>query len=64
MAMQQLSTIELDDASRFSPAPVDALKFGRRDGFHAELRRRVDRYFEETGKSPRDCPRMYLKTAW
>jgi len=46
-----------------SPAASDALKFGRGDGFHAELRRRVDRYFRATGESPRDCPRMYLKTA-
>lgn len=32
-------------------------------GFLAELRRRTDAYFKETGKSERDCWRMYLKTA-
>lgn len=39
------------------------LKFGKDDGFHAELRRRVDEYFQRTGLQERDCPRMYLKTA-
>ena len=40
-----------------------SLKFAASDGFQAELRRRVDHYFESTGQRPRDCPRMYLKTA-
>ncbi len=39
------------------------LKFGASDGFHRELRNRVDQYFESTGRNPRDCPQMYLKTA-
>ncbi|HUY90941.1 MAG TPA: acyl-CoA desaturase [Pirellulales bacterium] len=39
------------------------LKFEASDGFQLELRRRVDDYFETTGKRRRDCPRMYLKTA-
>lgn len=38
-------------------------KFARGDDFHGELRRRVERYFRSTGRRPRDCPRMYLKTA-
>ncbi len=37
-------------------------KFTGRSGFQAELRRRVDAYFEETGKPRRDCPQLYLKT--
>jgi linoleoyl-CoA desaturase len=44
------------------PAP-DALKFGSADGFRLELQRRVDQYFRDTGRGPRDCPQMYLKTA-
>jgi linoleoyl-CoA desaturase len=32
-------------------------------GFMSELRRRTDDYFATTGKSDRDCWRMYLKTA-
>ena len=39
------------------------LKFAASDGFQQELRRRVDSYFEATGKAPRDCPQLYLKTA-
>lgn len=44
------------------PAPGE-LKFDSNDVFLRELRHRVDRYFETTGLTPRDCPRMYLKTA-
>jgi linoleoyl-CoA desaturase len=32
-------------------------------GFHGEVKRRVQAYFERTGLSQRDSPRMYLKTA-
>ncbi len=39
------------------------LKFHGRSGFQAELRRRVDEYFEKQNAKPRDCPQMYLKTA-
>ena len=39
------------------------LTFSRDTGFHAELRRRVAEYFEQTGQRQRDCPEMYLKTA-
>lgn len=46
-------------ASRSAPG----VKFGADDGFCRELRRRVERYFEESGLRERDCPRMYLKTA-
>jgi linoleoyl-CoA desaturase len=38
-------------------------KFGARDDFHQELRRRIDFYFESSGRKRRDCPRMYGKTA-
>ena len=43
--------------------PVKALKFGRDTQFQAELKRRVDEFFQETGQPRRDVPRMYAKTA-
>lgn len=39
------------------------VKFKRETGFQTELRRRVEHYFATTGRRPRDCPRMYLKSA-
>jgi len=38
-------------------------KFGYGDAFYRELCRRVDDYFQRTGKNRRDRPRMYWKTA-
>ena len=38
-------------------------RFGGDSGFQKELRRRVEDYFQSTGRRPRDCPQMYLKTA-
>lgn len=57
--------------SSLATAPVDgtgvshssALKFTGSDKFIRELRKRVDAYFEKTGKNKRDCPGMYFKTA-
>src|SRR5207253_4199801 len=37
--------------------------FAADNGFHGELKRRVHAYFEQSGLSPRDSVRMYLKTA-
>jgi linoleoyl-CoA desaturase len=39
------------------------VKFTASDAFLKELRRRVDEYFAQTGRRPRDCPAMYFKTA-
>jgi len=39
------------------------LKFNGSDKFIRELRKRVDAYFEQTGKRRRDVPAMYFKTA-
>lgn len=39
------------------------MKFGPNDGFQLALRRRVQKYFEDTGRRQRDCPQMYVKTA-
>ncbi len=42
-----------------SPLP----KFQRTDEFRRILREKVNRYFAETARRPRDCPAMYLKSA-
>jgi len=38
------------------------IKFGGTDDFHKALKARVDRYFRLTGRKPRDCWQMYLKS--
>jgi len=52
-------------APKVSETAADAghLKFSRSDGFLHALRERVDEYFRGTGRSPRDCASMYLKSA-
>jgi linoleoyl-CoA desaturase len=37
-------------------------KFPKGNQFYIELQRRLSGYFQESGKQPRDCPRMYWKT--
>ena len=45
-------------------APITGgVKFANDEGFHLEVRRRVDEYFRTTGRRPRDCWQLYLKTA-
>ncbi len=59
-----------------SPGPIDhpdpgislesqplKVRFPGSGPFHGELKRRVDQYFATVATSPRDAPRMYLKTA-
>ncbi len=41
----------------------DRLTFARDDEFNHAVRRRVDQYFASVRRKPRDCPRMYFKTA-
>src|ERR1700733_13737789 len=43
--------------------PNGPVKFNGSDRFIRELRKRVDAYFEQTGRRRRDCPKMYFKTA-
>lgn len=43
--------------------PGSGVKFARHNEFQAELRRRVDEYFQTPGRRRRDVPQMYLKTA-
>lgn len=40
-----------------------SLKFGNGNAFHREIQRRVDDYFQATGRRRRDCWQMYAKTA-
>ena len=49
------------------PAVIDApprVRFADRPAFSQELRARADAYFEAEGLTPRDVPRMYLKSAF
>ena len=47
-----------------TPTPrAGKLTFARDTGFHDEVKRRVLAYFERTGLSQQDSPRMHLKTA-
>lgn len=39
------------------------VKFSTSDQFLKEIKKRVDAYFKQTGRKPRDCPQMYFKTA-
>jgi linoleoyl-CoA desaturase len=63
MTMQQ--TIRPRSPSRLAPTEESdrRLKFGASSGFQERLRSRVREYFRSTGKRPRDCWQMYLKTA-
>src|SRR5689334_12478161 len=53
----------MQEPSMNASRPSANLKFNGSDRFIRELRRRVDAYFEQSGKRPRDCPQMYFKTA-
>lgn len=45
------------------PFASRSLKFGNDNAFHREIRRRVDDYFQTTGRRRRDSWQMYAKTA-
>ena len=45
-----------------TPEPRRSPKFGRHNEFQIEIKRRVDEYFQTTGRRRRDVPQMYLKT--
>lgn len=50
-------------AATTATGEVKNVKFGGDMAFHRDLKARVARYFAMTGRSQRDCPQMYLKTA-
>jgi linoleoyl-CoA desaturase len=56
--MRQLRAIDAD-----ADVATGRLTFARDTGFHDEVKRRVQAYFERTGLSQQDSPRMHLKTA-
>ena len=58
----QLIASEVQPVKEKRPTPAK-LKFHGSDRFLRELRKRVDAYFEKTGRKRRDCPQMYFKTA-
>jgi linoleoyl-CoA desaturase len=45
-----------------STSPTKGLSFGHDTAFQVALRRRVTEYFCSTGRPPRDCWQMYVKT--
>src|SRR5688500_13821869 len=65
--MAETDVQELEEKAVAEPesarAGRGALKFGKKNEFQSELRRRVDEFFEKTGRPRRDVPQMYLKTA-
>ncbi|HEX4054935.1 MAG TPA: acyl-CoA desaturase [Tepidisphaeraceae bacterium] len=56
-------TMIAGDGEPHGRVPLPKLKFSGSDRFLRELRKRVDAYFDRTGRSRRDCPQMYFKTA-
>src|SRR5258708_972036 len=63
MTLQRQDKMNKPNGQTLPLVAPGALKFGRGDGFHSALRERVDSYVRSTGRRPRDCVRMYLKTA-
>src|SRR5687768_8559067 len=52
----------MDRRRSFMTHTAPRLKFTASDAFLKELRKRVDAYFERTGRPRRDCAQMYFKT--
>jgi linoleoyl-CoA desaturase len=63
MASQRQNETNKPVGQMLPAAAAGELKFGTSDGFLSVLRQRVNTYFRSTGRRPRDCLRMYLKTA-
>lgn len=61
--MTSSSAIDVEPKPKADSSQLSKLKFTGSDRFLHELRKRVDAYFESTGKRRRDCPKMYFKTA-
>src|SRR5690242_1302878 len=60
-----MASPQQDHVSSTGPCTAQSatVKFNGSDRFIRELRRRVDAYFQRTGRPRRDCPQMYFKTA-
>jgi linoleoyl-CoA desaturase len=63
MTVQQEVLADRPSHSESLTAVPGTLKFGSDNEFHAVLRQRAAAYFQNTGRRPRDCPQMYVKTA-
>jgi linoleoyl-CoA desaturase len=63
MIQTQEPTEQRATAPRAEIGQATGLKFGGDNQFQAELKRRVDGYFQATGRPRRDVPAMYVKTA-
>jgi linoleoyl-CoA desaturase len=69
--MNQTNIAAQEDANTYLPdhgakpevVVSQTVKFARNDEFLKKLKSRVDAYFAETGRNPRDCWQMYFKTA-
>jgi len=62
--MERHKTIARGVARGSEGVPLSARpKFSGSTEFQVELRRRVDEFFQQTGRKARDCPQMYVKTA-
>ncbi len=59
-----MPTLGLNDLSApsLNSTTASCPRFARDNAFQVELRRRVDEYFERTGRRRRDVPQMYVKT--
>jgi linoleoyl-CoA desaturase len=55
--------VPLSDALQLQPADSGRFKFQRDEGFHRELKRRVQAYFEQRGISQKANLAMFVKTA-
>ncbi|MBI2518663.1 MAG: acyl-CoA desaturase [Opitutae bacterium] len=62
MSVPPTPALTIDTPSIAVASPHARPRFGENDGFQAELRRRVEDFFRRTGKNPRDCAQMYVKT--
>lgn len=59
---QEIQTRDADQPAG-SAGYDKTLKFSGSSDFQVELRRRIDEFFQRTGRRQRDCPQMYVKTA-
>jgi len=62
MTNTQESQPRYADKPTTSTGQYRSLKFAGSSDFYIEVRRRIDEYFQSTGRRQRDCPQMYVKT--
>ena len=62
LAIDRFEMFHAMTARSASDSPFGHPKFSGRSDFQAELRRRIDAFFQEPGRRRRDCPRFYAKS--